>query len=565
MSRRKRTLTPTHAGQAARIATLLFGACVWSGSAGAASPEAPAQASPATPQAPPAAPQAAAKPAPQAQFDVEAYDVDGNTLLDQTTVESAVYPFMGPGRVRDDVAAARDALQKAYRAHGFQTVVVEVPPQDARGGVIRLHVIEAPVGRVRVVDSHYSLPSRIKEQVPSLTPGQVPDFNQTQAEITELNRLPDRRVTPVVKAGKEPGTVDVDLKVSDTLPVHASVELNNDHGQGTTALRTIASVSYADLWQLGHDISATAILAPENLKNSEVYVASYSAPIWNTPWSILLSGTDSNSNVPALSGTSVLGKGDTISLRGVLQLPPLDDFGQTLNFGIDYKHAFQNVGFGGASPSMAAVDYWPLAANYSLVNVTRTATTSAGVSLTLGLRGLGSGVATFLNNRAFARADFVHLNLDIQHTRDLGDDIQLTAHFTGQLADQPLLTNEQFAAGGLTSLRGYLQSEAVGDDGLSFSLDLNSPSLAPFVSSIAGDGYVDDWRFYAFSDSAVAWVLQSLPEQTSVFSLASFGAGTRLQLLSHFSGTVLMGMPMRDGPATRAWHPYIEFSAKTEL
>src|SRR5262249_54767183 len=155
--------------------------------------------------------QQTAAPAPRAAFEIQAYDVDGNTLLDQEAVESAVYPYLGPDRSRDDVAAARDALQKAYQVKGYQSVVVEVPAQDARTGIIRLHVVEAPIGRLRVVDSHYSSLSRIKEEVPSLQEGKVPDFNQAQKEVAELNRLPERRVTPLIKPGKVPGTVDVDL------------------------------------------------------------------------------------------------------------------------------------------------------------------------------------------------------------------------------------------------------------------------------------------------------------------------------------------------------------------
>jgi len=116
-------------------------------------------------------------PSSEPKFDLEAYDVDGNTLLDTPTIEAAVYPFLGPDRTRDDVGAARDALQKAYQSRGYQSVVVEVPQQNARTGIVRFHIVEAPVGRLRVVDSQYHLPSRIKEQVPSLREGRVPNFS----------------------------------------------------------------------------------------------------------------------------------------------------------------------------------------------------------------------------------------------------------------------------------------------------------------------------------------------------------------------------------------------------
>ena len=513
---------------------------------------------------------ASARP-PEPRFNIDAYDVDGNTLLDNTAVESAVYPYMGPDRVRDDVAAARDALEKAYRAQGFATVVVEVPKQDARSGVVRLHVVEIPVGRLRVVGSKYSLPSRIKEQMPSLAEGRVPNFTQAQAELAEANRLPDRQVTPVERKGKVPGTVDVDLKVKDSLPLSASASVNNDHAQNTSQLRTIATVSYGDLWQLGHTISGTAILAPLNIADTEVISGSYTAPIWGTPWSILLSGYTSNSDVSALSGTGVLGKGFTVSLAGLLQLPQFGDFTQTATFGIDFKHSLQSIVLGN-SASNVSIDYAPLNASYTLFEAGETATMNATAQLTLGLRGLGSNVAEFLTNRAFARANFAKLNLDFLYLRNLPWGMRMSAHLTGQIADQPLLANEEFSAGGLNSLRGYLQSEALGDEGFSADVELYSPSVAPFFIDHAGrdikdlmTGVLDDWRFFIFSDSAAAWVLDSLPEQRSVFPLMSFGVGSRMDFLSHFTGNVVMGMPMRNGTVTKAWHPSIQFSATTEF
>jgi len=87
------------------------------------------------------------------RFDVEAYDVDGAKLLKQEEIETAVYPFLGPGRTRDDVEHARAALEKAYHDRGYQSVVVEVPAQSVSEAVIRLHVVEAPIGRLRVMGS----------------------------------------------------------------------------------------------------------------------------------------------------------------------------------------------------------------------------------------------------------------------------------------------------------------------------------------------------------------------------------------------------------------------------
>jgi hemolysin activation/secretion protein len=541
-------------------------ALIWAALTALSARESRAGANPVQPS-PPAAPVRSSTPAsqqasprpPERQVDIDAYDVDGNTKLDQESIETAVYPFLGPQRTRADVESARAALEHAYQDRGYQSVVVEIPPQTVTNGIVKLHVVEAPVGRLRVVGSHYYLPSTIKEQLPALAEGNVPNLQEAQTEINNLNRLPDRRVTPTLKPGTVPGTIDVDLHVTDNLPLHGSAEINNDHSPNTQALRALTTLHYDNLWQLGHSAAFTFLRAPQNVHSGQVFAGSYLAPIWDTQWSVLAYGYQSNSDVNTLGGTNVLGNGYTAGLHGVLQLPSFGDFGQSFNFGLDFKHFLEGVALG-TSGTIATVDYWPVAAVYNLQWLTPESQVDSSLTTVIGTRGLGSAPATFENNRAFARGNFVHLAADVTYTQHLPADTLGVVHFAGQIADQPLLSSEQFAAGGLTSVRGYLQSEAIGDDGLIESTELRSPSFARFVGP-----EVDDWRVYAFADLARVWIIGALPGQTDMFTLESIGAGMRVAALNHLLGIVDVALPLRSGPATPAKRPRITFSVKSEL
>src|SRR5262249_27367959 len=157
----------------------------------------------------------------------------------------------------DDVEKARAAVEKAYHEKGFQTVSVAVPQQDAQRGFIVLKVTETRVGRLRVKNSRYFDLAKIKQNAPSLKEGTLPNIKDITQDIVSLNRWPDRRVTPALRAGVTPGTVDVDLNVEDTLPLHGSAELNNRQSPSTTPLRTSYTLRYDNLWQLGHSFTAT--------------------------------------------------------------------------------------------------------------------------------------------------------------------------------------------------------------------------------------------------------------------------------------------------------------------
>jgi len=46
----------------------------------------------------------------------------------------------------------------------------------------------------------------------------------------------------------------------------------------------------------------------------------------------------------------------------------------------------------------------------------------------------------------------------------------------GQVASEPLISNEQFGAGGVNSVRGYREGEVFGDDGWRASIEQKTPA-----------------------------------------------------------------------------------------
>ncbi|WP_295685682.1 ShlB/FhaC/HecB family hemolysin secretion/activation protein, partial [uncultured Nevskia sp.] len=120
------------------------------------------------------------------------------------------------------------------------------------------------------------------------------------------------------------------------------------------------------------------------------------------------------------------------------------------------------------------------------------------------------------------------------------------------LTDQPLISNEQFSAGGADTVRGYLEASALGDYGISSTMELRSPPLADYLD--IGDSFrpVETLRAYAFADSAVLRVRQPIADTPSDLRLASFGFGFDFRLLGHVSGSVDWANPINSTTNTRA-------------
>ncbi|MES2569794.1 MAG: ShlB/FhaC/HecB family hemolysin secretion/activation protein, partial [Verrucomicrobiota bacterium] len=471
---------------------------------------------------------------------IREYRVAGAKHLPKIAVEEAVYPFLGPGRTSHDVEQARAALEKAYRDKGFQAVNVEVPDQDARSGVVLLRVNETTVGRLRVRGARYFSLAGIKRGAPSMAEGKVVDFNEVTRDIVRLNRFADRRITPTLSPGVEPGTVDIDLTVKDSFPLHGSLELNNRNSPDTSALRLNGSLSYSNLWQLGHTLGASFQIAPQRLEDAKIFSAYYSVPIPWVDWlTLTLQGTKQDSNVSTLGGSASAGRGYVLGARATITLPAGKEFYESVTLGIDYKHLEQTL-FAGGSTIESPIEYYPLSAIYSATWTNKGALTEFNGGITFHLRGLGSDPEEFDARRYNSQGSFFYFRGDLSHTRDLPAELELFAKVQGQLSGQPLVDSEQFSGGGLGTVRGYLESEAVGDNALFGSLELRSPSL----SHLLGEKVVNEWRFYVFGEAGLLELRDPLPEQKSHFRLASVGVGTRVQLFEHFNGSLDAGLPL---------------------
>lgn len=507
-------------------------------------------------------------------FAIMAIDVAGVTKLANGDIEKLVYPFLGPEKSSADVEAARKAIQDAYAARGFEAVIVETPPQLDTAfaqGIIQIKVNETPVGTVRVTEAKFHGTRSVERSIASLAPGQPIDFRALQAEITAANRFPDRTITPRFKAGSTPGTIDAELRVRDEFPLHASLEVNNDNSPNTTALRVSGSARYTNLWGLGHTFSGGFVIAPQNTDDSFVVSGSYSAPLFSTPWTLTVFGYRSNSNIAALGGTNVLGNGYQVSARATYRLPTEKAY-HAFSFGLDYKNFQQDITVAGTTFS-SPIEYIPVVLGYTFSKATETEQIEANLNATLGLRLLKKErcrdplsilecdiVGGFLNREIDSTENFAHVNLDVTYTHAFKGDWVGVAKMTGQYADAHLVTNEQFALGGVTTVRGYFQSEIVGDNGISGSLEFRSPSLATYLGS-----FVDEFRLFGFADGGFTHVISSLIDQQANFRIASAGGGARVRLFKRLSGEVAVGVPFIDSTNNIKGDPRITFSAKGEF
>jgi hemolysin activation/secretion protein len=474
-------------------------------------------------------------------FDIWEFAVAGNTTLDSRVIEKTVYPFLGPGRTVRDVDQARAALEKRYQDAGYGTVVVNIPEQDVVQGLVRLEVIEGKVDRLFVSGATYFSPDRIRAGAPSLAQGSVPLLPQVQKELVRLNAgSSDRRITPVLRPGRYPGTLEAELKVDDKLPVHGSLEVNNRYTRDTTRTRATATLSYDNLWQRQHSASIGYQTAPENTDDVTVLFGTYSARLPNSAW--LMSGyyVDSDTAVSTVGTLGVLGKGQIAGLRFIRPLSPLAGGFQRVTLGIDFKDFDESIALTGNQPSIETpIDYGIVSAGWGLTLVGEGRTSELNLLGVLGPRFLGNEAGEFANKRSGAKPSFAYLGLNLAHERELWAETRLRFDASVQIADSPLISNEQFAFGGAGTVRGYLESQQFVDDGLFAQLELLSPDWGEVLPGFSSA------RLFTFLDVGAGRLQDPQPEQSYRFLLWSTGVGWRAALWRRLTAEVEWAQPLR--------------------
>jgi hemolysin activation/secretion protein len=478
------------------------------------------------------------------EFEVNEYRVLGNTTLDTRAVEAAVYPHLGPNKSFQDVEAARAALESAYHERGFGTVYVDVPEQTVDDGVIRLRVTEGRINSTRISGAKYFSERQIRAALPAATPGQVPDLPALQRQIGAFNAASqDRAVVPVLKAGPQPGTVDVALKVQDHLPFHGSIELNNQYTADTKPLRLIGYLSYDNLFGRLNSLSLQYQVTPQEPKDTGVFAAGYVSPAG--PGKLSFTYIHSSSDVATVGGLAVIGNGTIVGAHYDLPIVVTTATIQSINFGADYKDFGQNVATTPSAVVQTPISYLNVSAVYAGLATTapRTYTWSAGASFSI--RGIGSTAQEFADKCFGCRQNYFLVRVDGSVDQRLRSGFEALARVAGQYSATPVISNEQFLLGGAQTVRGYYEAEELGDRGFRGTLELRAPTLFGTSPSFRAIPFL-------FSDAGQIDQVMPLPEQPPHVFLSSFGAGLDMQGTRYVSGNLTWARVLHSGSRTEA-------------
>lgn len=136
-----------------------------------------------------------------------------------------------------------------------------------------------------------------------------------------------------------------------------------------------------------------------------------------------------------------------------------------------------------------------------------------------------------------------------------------TLRADGQWASEPLISNEQYGAGGINSVRGYREGEVFGDTGWHVTLEQQTPE---HVVGVVHGHTLLTLRGTVYMDYATVYLLdpQSRPPSTALWGT---GFGGVASVGSHWEARFLFSVPLLGTTTTPVYQPFFNFALTAQF
>ena len=476
------------------------------------------------------------------RFKVGSLVVEGNTVLKPEQVQSVLAPYENREVTLGELREAAQKLQALYREKGYFLAQVVVPPQTAEAGVVKLFALEGKVGTVTVEGNDDYSTDFIKYYFEPATENGVWNSESLERQLRLLNEFSDLKVRSVLKPGANQGETDAVLKVEDDTPIHGGLDYNNFGSRFTGENRAGADFFAGNLLTEGDNFFARAVFPFPSRRFKPYLQAAYTLPLTNDGDRISFQYANADTFVG--QELAVLDIRGTAEIFGVNFTHPLE---RSLRHSSDLYGGFTsksvNNYFLGTTP-LSLDELRELTLGYSGNWLDQDGRTFFNTYLTQGLGTFLGGTPNGdpLASRVGGGDSFTKLNLDGARVQQLGGGQYLLFRAGGQVTGSSLLISEQYALGGPESVRGYIQSEFLGDVGYTMSGEYR------FTLYDEPDAQL---QMGFFLDHGQAWLNTAQPGQLSHESLFGGGVGWRANLWDNTSLRLDLGFPI--APSTNIY------------
>lgn len=397
-----------------------------------------------------------------APFPVSEIQISGNTQFDTATLHALVADAEGKSLALAQLEDAVGRITAYYHEHGFPLARAVIPAQAVKNGVVRVMVIEARYGKIKLDNRSRANDGLLSETLAPLQGGQPVEQGALDHSLLMLQDIPGVTANATLKPGAEVGTSDLDVVATTDQSVTGSISADNYGNQYTGRARLGAALNVYDPLHHGDLLSINALTTGSDMNYGRL------------GYEFLLNGVGTRLGASysalhytlgdTLSALDGHGTADVASLwakQTFIRTPRLNLYGQ-----IEYDHM----------QLKDDIDVTDIQTDRHLDGVTAslygdwrdaTAVNSWSAAVTQGRVEFDNATAQLADAAtAKTQGSFTKLTAAVNRLQGLGQNDSLYVALAGQWANTNLDASEKMVAGGVYTVRAYDMGALSGDSGV---------------------------------------------------------------------------------------------------
>ncbi len=475
----------------------------------------------------------------QVAFTLKDLKIAGAKTLPAESFRPLYEGLIGKQIKLNDILDVADAIEKAYRDHGYILVRAYVPPQRVRDGVFTINVVEGKIAHVAVEGGTPATQDQVKGYLSHSLDTAPLALVTMERGLLLSNDLPGVVAAGVLKPSEDiPGASDLVVTVDQ--PRYTGGLGFDNRGSRYSGLWTLnADAEVNGVFDAADQIGAVLTTSPDASEQIAGQLR-YRRPI----------GDDGV--IGSVLGTITHGEpGSTLSAFGVVTdsyavgprvtWPAIRTRAQSLQF--DGGFTVQDADIDVLSTRVSH-DQWRVldaSATYLYSNwLGGSWLATAGIAQ--GIPGLG---ATANGSSELSRkggyTDFTKFTGLLRYSAPLPASLSVVLTGQGQFSMAPLINGELVSFGGIGIGRGYDPGAITGDHGIGGSAELRWD--APYANA-----YLLALQPYVYLDGGQTWYIQrgaALDPALQDQSIGSVGGGVRLSLPRNASLGLEVGQTLK--------------------
>jgi hemolysin activation/secretion protein len=427
-----------------------------------------------------------------APFMVQRIRITRNTIFDTATLLELVAHAQGKTITLPQLGELAGLITNYYRSHGYPLTRAIIPAQTIAAGLVRIEVIEAKLGEVKLENSSRVRDAVLQSTLSSLQTGQ--DISQAELDHTLLllSDMAGVTVNASMRPGQVTGTSDLIVSTRPEPRVSGDTALDNYGNNYTGTTRTGGNLTINNPLNSGDTLNLSLLTSGRGMNYGRVAYetvasnqgtrlgASYSALEYLLGGPLAPLQAYGNAQVQSVWLRKPLLRSQTSNVYAQLQYDLMTLRDRIAASGIQTDRSLDNVilSLSGDARDQAfsgGVNSWNLA-------------------VTSGHLRFDNSAAQALN-AATARTEgqFSKWNVNLGRLQSLTPKTSLYLRFAAQGTNTNLDSTQKMSAGGPYGVRAYDSGAISGDAGYVMSADMRYE---------LGSALRGQWQLSAFADSA---------------------------------------------------------------